>query len=46
VDLIRIIGSISAGGIPKRTEFSRGDKIAVAIPTLNPNLYDAMRVKK
>ena len=46
IDFSKITGSIVAGGIPNKTEFKTGDKIAVANPTLNPNLYEAMSVKK
>lgn len=37
-DLIKIDGNTSAGGMPNKTEFRIGDKIAVAKPTLRPNL--------
>ena len=38
LDLIKIIGNTKTGGIPNRKLFINGDKIAVAKPTVKPNL--------
>ena len=46
IDFVNIAGSIANAGIPNNILLIIGDKTAVIKPTLIPNLYDAINVKK
>ena len=45
-DLMRMLGTTAAGGIPKSRQLMIGDKTAVIKPTFMPYLYAATSVKK
>lgn len=45
-DFISIIGNTLTGGIPNNKLLTIGERMAVKSPTLKPNLYPAISVKK